>query len=101
MHALLSASAFGLSSQSQQAHVFYQNTVRGLMQRQNIESQGRYEKQCILLSLLLLLAGVIVSGSPDFRRVLRSVEAFLGAVGHERTLEDDDLGRFLLRQVQK
>lgn len=101
MHALISASAFGFNDQLQRAHVFYEKVLHGLRQRQNFERQGRFAKQCVVLSLLLLLAGVMVHGSPDFRGILRSMEAFLRAADDGSMLTEDELGRFLLRQVQK
>lgn len=103
--AVISASMFGFSThvkhQSLEPNIAYQKVIRRLRHKQDFFCQNVFERQSVVLTLLLLLAGVIVSGSSDFRIIFRSLESFLSAVDDDLIFTEDELGRFLYLQVQK
>lgn len=79
----------------------YQKVIRRLRTRQNLLVQDEFEKQRVLLALLLLLAGTIVNGSCDFRSIFRLIEAYSNAVNDDKIFTKGELGVFLLTQTEK
>lgn len=103
--AVLSASAFHFSS-TVSTHQFapgaiYHRAIRRLRGRQDLEHYSVDEKQIVVLSLLVFLATVLVSGSSDYRIVLKLLEAAVSAAGGDDILKDGELGLFIVRQIHK
>lgn len=106
MNAVMSASTFAAPHHFStpgvpQASLTYQSVIRKLRSRQNLPAQNVLEKQCVLLGLLLLLAGTIVNGSCDFRSILRLIEAYSSAINDDKVFTQGKLGLFLLTQIEK
>lgn len=79
----------------------YQRVLYGLRQRQDLPAEDLVGKQCILLTLLILLAMMIVNGSSDFRGIFNLLEASLKAVQYEHNLYSGELGSFISTQIPK
>lgn len=106
MDAVISVSTFAIPDDSSipgvhQPNLAYQTVIRKLRSRQNLLARDDLEKQCVLLALLLLLAGTIVNGSCDFRAILRLIEAYPSAINDENIFIRGELGVFLLTQIEK
>lgn len=103
--ALISASVFCVSALTTDQSIYpdfaYQRVIHGLRQRQNLEAEDLIGKQCVILTLLLLLATVIVNGSSDFRKIFELLEASLKAVQDEQNLFVGELGLFIATQIPK
>ncbi|EXJ55454.1 hypothetical protein A1O7_08381 [Cladophialophora yegresii CBS 114405] len=103
--AVLSASVFHFCATVEEKvfdpNIIYNNAIRGLRQRQNLDAYDTSGKQTVLLALLVLLATVIVNGSSDFPTVFNLLEAALTASGGEAAVEAGELGVFLVRQIRK
>ncbi|OGM48772.1 hypothetical protein ABOM_003008 [Aspergillus bombycis] len=103
--ALLSAAAFcnstPLSEQTTSPEMAYQRVIRGLQQRQNLAAEDLMGKQCIILTLLVLLANVIVNGSPDFRTIFDLLRSSLKAVRDDLNFFRGEIGLFISTQLPK
>lgn len=103
--AVLSASAFHftstVSAQQFAPGAIYHRAIRRLRGRQDLEHYSVAEKQIVVLSLLVFLATVLVSGSSDYRIVLKLLEAAVSAAGGDDILRHGELGQFIVRQIQK
>lgn len=84
-----------------QRHAAYRKVIRGLRQRSTNMDRNTLERQCVILTLLVLLATLLVNGWPDFRLVLASLESFIQANQFEEELAVGDIGNFLVAQVEK
>ena len=103
--AVLSASAFHFSANIK-AQVFdsdaiYAKVIRSLRQRQSLDACDLAGRQNVLLALLVLLVAVMVNGSSDFPTIFHLLESAVLAVGGEEALTHDELGTFLVGQIQK
>ena len=105
MDAVLSAAAFHFSAnindQLLNSIALYEMAIKSLRQRQDISAYNVYEKQVVVLSLLVLLAATIVSGTSDFRLLFNLLDAAWNAAGGEEDLVQGELGTFLMRQMLK
>jgi hypothetical protein len=103
--AVLSASAFHFSTTVSAGHfapdAMYHRAIRSLRQRQDLQSYNMAEKQTVMLSLLVFLTTVLVSGSSDHRIVLRLLDAAISAAGGDEALKSSELGLFIVRQNHK
>lgn len=103
--AVISASTFCaapfLSGQLPSPEVAYQKVIRGLRQRQNLVAQDLRGKQCVLLTLLILVANVIVNGSSDFRVIFALLQASFRAMRDGEEFFRGDLGLFISTQISK
>lgn len=102
--AVLSASAFHFSAtvapQFAPAAI-YHRAIRRLRARQDLPNYDLAEKQIVILALLVFLATVLVSGSSDYRIVLRLLDAAVKAAGGDDALAGGELGLFIVRQIHK
>ena len=79
----------------------YYKAIDRLRQRQDLLAYDTYGKQVVILSLLVLLAATMVSGSADFRTILNLIDAAWNAAGAEEDLGAGELGLFVTRQSLK
>lgn len=89
------------SQPKEKPHITYQAVIQKLRSRQNPQNQSDLEKQCVILALLILLAGSIIDGSSDFRVILRLIETFRLAVNNDGIFTKGELGHFLSTQIEK
>lgn len=103
--AIISASLFCISTSitfpSISPHFAYLRVIHGLRQRQDLTAQVLVGKQCVLLTLIILLTMMIVNGSSDFREIFKLLEASLEAVRREKDLWIGELGLFISMQIPK
>ncbi|KAE9570001.1 hypothetical protein CGMCC3_g13854 [Colletotrichum fructicola] len=95
----------GLSSQlsanaNPSASQLYACTIADL-QRRDLGHSDQSSRLSILLAILVLLVAVMVTGSDDFPLLFRLLESALEAIGGEDSLGEDELSRFIVRQVHK
>lgn len=106
MKALIAASVFHFSANISngifgEAGKHYLEAILSLRKQHNLRQVNRSSLSHILISVLLLLVGVLVSGSADFARLFHMLEAILDSVGDVETLGDGELDVFLQRQIPK
>lgn len=80
---------------------FYLKVISSLREQQNLDQMSPSSLSNVLVSVLLLLVGVLVSGSTDFPRIFCMMEAILVSIGDTSHLGDGDLAVFLQRQIPK
>lgn len=78
----------------------YGVVVRGLRQRQNLQSYDQQVQLSILLTILLLLVVAMVTGSPDFPIMFKALQSALTVV-EGSCIGQGDLAEFISRQFQK
>ncbi|KAF4836808.1 Transcriptional regulatory protein moc3 [Colletotrichum siamense] len=71
------------------------------LQRRDLGHSDQSSRLSILLAILVLLVAVMVTGSDDFPLLFRLLESALEAIGGEDSLGEDELSRFIVRQVHK
>lgn len=71
------------------------------LQRRDLGHSDQFSRLSILLAILVLLVAVMVTGSDDFPLLFRLLESALEAIGGEDSLGEDELSRFIVRQVHK
>ena len=102
--AVISASmsylSVGLVNGSQR-HAAYHKVIYGLRQRSMSDEWNILERQCVILTLLILLATLLVNGWPDFRIAFASLESLMQANESDEELLVGELGIFLATQVEK
>lgn len=105
MESVLSAVAFhfsaNISDRLLNSNVLYGAAIKSLRQRQDLSVYNVYERQIIVLCLLVLIAATIVNGTSDFRLLFNLLDSAWNAAGGEQALVHGELGLFLLRQVLK
>ncbi|KAK2731399.1 hypothetical protein CKAH01_09047 [Colletotrichum kahawae] len=82
------------------ASQLYARTIADL-QRRDLGQSDPFSRLSILLTILVLLVAVMVTGSDDFPLLFRLLESALEAIGGEHSLGEDELSRFIVRQVHK
>ncbi|KAH9226477.1 hypothetical protein K456DRAFT_1754827 [Colletotrichum gloeosporioides 23] len=82
------------------ASQLYACTIADL-QRRDLGHSDQSSRLSILLAILVLLVAVMVTGSDDFPLLFRLLESALEAIGGEDSLGEDELSRFIVRQVHK
>ncbi|KAF4976009.1 hypothetical protein FZEAL_7265 [Fusarium zealandicum] len=98
-------SVFGI----QNVHDFYvpdphqlcARTLKGLRQRQELAQGDQTLKHSVLVTLLLLLTAVLVTGGSDFPVLLRMLESALDAMGGKDGLGTGILAEFIMRELHK
>ncbi|KAF4470556.1 acriflavine sensitivity control acr-2 [Fusarium albosuccineum] len=76
-------------------------TLQGLRQRQELLSVDQTMKHSVLVSLLLLITAVLVTGGSDFPVLLRMLESALDAIGGKDGLGTGILAEFIMRELHK
>lgn len=103
--AVLSASAYHfsmtVSPQQFAPDAIYHRAIRRLKARQDLQRYTVAEKQAVILTLLVFLTTALVSGSSDYRIVLRLLDAAVKAAGGDQALQGGELGLFIVRQIHK
>ncbi|KAJ3543807.1 hypothetical protein NM208_g3384 [Fusarium decemcellulare] len=79
----------------------YRQVISGLQQQPDLESCDADRKHSILLTILVLLVGVMVTGRSDFPMLFRMLESALAAIGGGEALGDGEVANFILPQVSK
>ncbi|KAF5003109.1 hypothetical protein FDECE_10325 [Fusarium decemcellulare] len=79
----------------------YRQVISGLQQQPDLESCDADRKHSILLTILVLLVGVMVTGRSDFPMLFRMLESALAAIGGGEVLGDGEVANFILPQVSK
>ncbi|VUC30717.1 unnamed protein product [Clonostachys rosea] len=108
MDAVLTVSAFhhpmgfSLSHDQQfQPDILYARTITGLQARSKIAEYDRQSQHCIILTIMLLLTGIMVSGYPDFPILFHMLQSALDAIGGEKGLGSGEVAEFITRQINK
>ncbi|KAF5687057.1 helicase-like transcription factor [Fusarium circinatum] len=76
-------------------------TLQGLRQRQELVSNDQTTQHSVLISLLLLMTSVLVTGGSDFPVLLRMLESALDAIGGKEGLGTGILAGFIMRELHK
>ncbi|KAF4463818.1 hypothetical protein FALBO_9349, partial [Fusarium albosuccineum] len=77
----------------------YRQVISGLQQQPDLESCDADRKHSILLTILVLLVGVMVTGRSDFPMLFRMLESALAAIGGGEALGDGEVANFILPQI--
>ncbi|KAI5459481.1 hypothetical protein BGZ63DRAFT_474121 [Mariannaea sp. PMI_226] len=85
-------------SNSQQ---LYAHAIQGLQKRQKLATCDKQDQHLVLLTILILLVSVMVTGSKDFPILFNMLQSALQAIGGEVELDDGDLSQFIIRQIHK
>lgn len=107
MSAVLSASAFHLSSRESNQNIanpqqLYGQAIRELRQRQDLFDCDQKTRQAVILGITTLLVAVMINGCSDFPIIFQMLESALNAVGGESGfLDGGDAAQFFLRQIRK
>ncbi|KAG5758588.1 hypothetical protein H9Q72_013277 [Fusarium xylarioides] len=97
-------SAFGSNTYGTYVPDPYQllgRTLQGLRQRQELICNNQTTQQSVLISLLLLMTSVLVTGGSDFPVLLRMLESALDAIGGKEGLGTGILAGFIMRELHK
>ncbi|KAM0187205.1 hypothetical protein ACHAPI_011272 [Fusarium lateritium] len=76
-------------------------TLRGLRKRQELVCGDQTTQHSVLISLLLLMTSVLVTGGSDFPVLLRMLESALDAIGGKDGLGTGILAEFIMRELHK
>ncbi|KAK7425149.1 hypothetical protein QQX98_000063 [Neonectria punicea] len=79
----------------------YARAIRGLQQRQELIHSNQSSKYSILVTILVLLTAVMVTGCSDFPVLFRMLESAVAAMGGTQGIGDGELTDFIMRQVHK
>ena len=80
---------------------FYTHAILGLRGRTRLSSYDLCERQFVLITILVLLVNVMITGSSDFPTLLHMLQSALDAIGGEGGLGNSELSLFLVRQIHK
>lgn len=78
-------------------HGLYTRAIAGLQNR----SLNQSTQESILLTILILLIGVMVTGNSDFPILIQMLQSAFDVVGREDGLGNGELAGFIVRQVHK
>ncbi|KAH7148348.1 hypothetical protein EDB81DRAFT_868700 [Dactylonectria macrodidyma] len=84
-----------------QSSRLYAHAIRGLRERQELVHGNQLSKQSILVTILVLLSAVMVTGCSDFPVIFRMLESAVNAMGGRQGLGEGELPDFIMRQVNK
>lgn len=87
--------------QSQNPNELYIRVIHSLRNMPALTECDSDTRISVLLTILVLLVGVMVTGRSDFRILSRMLESALEAVGGEECLGDSDAARFIKSQIHK
>ena len=76
-------------------------TLQGLRIRQELNSGDQTTQHSVLITLLLLMTSVLVTGGSDFPMLLRMLESALDAIGGKEGLGTGILASFIMRELHK
>ncbi|KAL4903574.1 hypothetical protein BDW74DRAFT_179571 [Aspergillus multicolor] len=103
--AVLAAAAYHASFKSESilpvAQESYTNAISGLQRRRDLLTLDPSVNCYNILAILVLLIAAMATGEPDFPPLFKMLKFAVLSMGEERLLGTGDLGRFLLRQIQK
>lgn len=97
-------SAFGTNTYDTYVPDPYQllgRTLQGLRQRQELICNNQTTQHSVLISLLLLMTSVLVTGGSDFPVLLRMLESALDVIGGKEGLGTGILAGFIMRELHK
>lgn len=81
------------------AEALYEQTIQGLKNRCALNTAEA--RHSVVLTILLLLIVVMVTGSDDFPLLFGMLQSALDAIGGEEHLGGSDMGDFIIRQIRK
>lgn len=84
-----------------QRHCAHHKVISGLRLRSMNATHNTLERQCVIVTFLILLATLLVNGWPDFRIAFASLELCMQVNQFDDQLLVGDLGHFLAMQVEK
>lgn len=76
-------------------------TLQGLRKRQELSSGDQTTQHSVLITLLLLMTSVLVTGGSDFPMLLRMLESALDAIGGKEGLGTGVVAGFIMRELHK
>ncbi|RAL12603.1 Zn(II)2Cys6 transcription factor [Aspergillus homomorphus CBS 101889] len=82
-------------------HMLYTKVIKGLQSRSDLSACDMSTKKSVILTIIILLAAVMVTGGTDFPILFRMLQSALDAVGGDGGLEEDGVSAFLLREIRK
>lgn len=80
---------------------FYTKAIRGLQRRSELLACDRDKRHAIILTILLLLTAVMVTGFTDFPVIFAMLESAIDAIGGVSELGSGVVPEFLIRQLGK
>lgn len=80
---------------------FYTRAIQGLQYRRQLHDCSRDDKHAIILTILLLLTAVMVTGSTDFPVLFGMLQSAIDAIGGVAELGYGDVPEFLTRQLRE
>ncbi|KAM0352347.1 hypothetical protein ACHAPU_002012 [Fusarium lateritium] len=95
---------FGVSSHESYVPDPYQllgRTLHGLRKRQELILGDQTTQHSVLITILLLITSVLVTGGSDFLILLRMLESALDAIGGKERLGTGILAAFIMRELHK
>lgn len=112
MKAVLTVSSFHLSRKSggrvqvqnqrlARPSTLYFEAIRELQNRKGLDQYDHQTKRLVILSIIVLLVAVMVTGCSDFPILFHLLQSALDIVGGEDGLGPDELSEFALRQIHK
>ncbi|KAF4991000.1 hypothetical protein FGRMN_8121 [Fusarium graminum] len=96
--------SFGIVSDESYVPDPYQllgRTLHGLRKRQELILGDQYTQHSVLITLLLLMTSVLVTGGSDFPVLLRMLDSALDAIGGKERLGTGILAAFIMRELHK
>ncbi|KAF9762237.1 hypothetical protein IL306_003491, partial [Fusarium sp. DS 682] len=97
-------SAFGTNKYDSYVPDPYQllgRTLQGLRERQELINNNQTTQHSVLISLILLMTSVLVTGGSDFPVLIRMLESALDAIGGKEGLGTGILAGFIMRELHK
>lgn len=110
MKAVLAVSAFHLSGKTDgyapcqglaNSSELYSEAIHELQNRKNLDQYDHQTKRRVILSIIVLLVAVMVTGCSDFPILFHLLQSALDTIGGEDELGPDELSEFALRQIHK
>lgn len=80
---------------------FYTRAIQGLRQRSQLQNSDRDERHAVILTILLLLTAIMVTGLTDFPVLFGMLQSAVDAIGGVSELGFGDVPEFLARQIGK
>ncbi|PYI16246.1 hypothetical protein BO86DRAFT_127228 [Aspergillus japonicus CBS 114.51] len=79
----------------------YTQVIRGLQRRSDLGNCDMATKKSVILTILILLLAVMVTGGSDFPILFRMLQSAIDAVGGDGGLDEGEVSAFLLREIRK
>ncbi|OJJ99590.1 hypothetical protein ASPACDRAFT_1856184 [Aspergillus aculeatus ATCC 16872] len=79
----------------------YTQVIRGLQRRSDLGACDMATRKSVILTILILLLAVMVTGGSDFPILFRMLQSAIDAVGGDGGLDGGEVSAFLLREIRK